>query len=143
MANHGDMSSEDFERLLQWLGPDRDVSSKKYVELHANLSRWFYFQGCHWPEDLADEVWNRIAKKLPSSVTPEKGPIPIADSQPLDLEMRLVILQKKAQQQRVALPADVALFLASTIRPNERALEGALIRLVAHSSLIGAKITLP
>ena len=40
-------------------------------------------------------------------------------------------------------PTDVALFIASNIRSNVRELEGALIRLVAHSSLIGAEITLP
>jgi hypothetical protein len=126
MANRGEMSPEDFEQLLQWLGPDRDLSAKKYVELHAHLSRWFYFQGCRWPEDLADEVWNRIAKKLPS-----------------DLETKVAFLQRKAEQEGVTLPTDVALYIASNIRSNVRELEGALIRLVAHSSLIGAEITLP
>lgn len=75
MANHGDMSPEDFERLLQWLGPDRDQSSKRYVELQAHLTRWFYFQGCRRPEDLTDQVWDRIAKKLPSAVTPNKDTV--------------------------------------------------------------------
>jgi len=37
----------------------------------------------------------------------------------------------------------VALYVAQNIRSNVRELEGALIRLVAHSSLIGAEITLP
>jgi Bacterial dnaA protein len=140
MANRGNMSPEDFERLLLWLGPDRDLSAKKYTELHAHLSRWFYFQGCRWPEDLADEVWNRIAKKLPSFVTPDKDPA--ADIPPSDLMTKVAILGKKAEQERVTLPVDVALFIASSIWSNDE-LEGVLMRLLAHSSLDGAEITLP
>jgi hypothetical protein len=59
MAKHGEMSQDDFYRLLQWFGPDRDASAKKYLEAHGNLTRYFRFNYCECPEDLADEVMNR------------------------------------------------------------------------------------
>ena len=86
------------------------------------------------PKELA-EIEDRLRSRFEWGL--------IADIQPPDLETKVAILQKKAEQERVTLPTDVALFIASNIRSNVRELEGALIRLVAHSSLIGAQITLP
>jgi len=59
------MSPKGFERLLQWFGPDTVISANRYLEAHERLARWFYFKGCNRPEDLADEVVDRVAKKLP------------------------------------------------------------------------------
>jgi chromosomal replication initiator protein len=86
------------------------------------------------PKELA-EIEDRLRSRFEWGL--------IADIQPPDLETKVAILQKKAEQERVTLPTDVALYIASNIRSNVRELEGALIRLVAHSSLIGAEITLP
>src|SRR5881392_3085246 len=86
------------------------------------------------PKELA-EVEDRLRSRFEWGL--------IADIQPPDLETKVAILQKKAEQERITLPTDDALFIASNIRSNVRELEGALIRLVAHSSLIGAEITLP
>jgi len=86
------------------------------------------------PKDLA-EIEDRLRSRFEWGL--------IADIQPPDLETKVAILQKKAEQEKVTLPTDVALYIASNIRSNVRELEGALIRLIAHSSLIGAEITLP
>jgi len=86
------------------------------------------------PKELA-EIEDRLRSRFEWGL--------IADIQPPDLETKVAILQKKAEQERITLPTDVALFIASNIRSNVRELEGALIRLVAHSSLIGSEITLP
>ncbi|HZD50545.1 MAG TPA: chromosomal replication initiator protein DnaA [Silvibacterium sp.] len=67
----------------------------------------------------------------------------IADIQPPDLETKVAILQKKAENEHVLIPTDVALFIASNVRTNVRELEGALTRLFAWSSLNGVEITLP
>jgi chromosomal replication initiator protein len=86
------------------------------------------------PKELA-EIEDRLRSRFEWGL--------IADIQPPDLETKVAILQKKAEQEKVTLPTDVALYIASNIRSNVRELEGALIRLVAHSSLIGTQITLP
>lgn len=66
----------------------------------------------------------------------------IADIQPPDTETKVAILRKKADTDRIALPDDVALFLASSATTNVRELEGMLIRLGAVSSLTGKNISL-
>jgi len=66
----------------------------------------------------------------------------VTDLQPPDIEMRLAILQKKAQLMNVVLPDDVINFLATRIRTNIRRLEGALIRVASYASLTGKKLTI-
>jgi chromosomal replication initiator protein len=66
----------------------------------------------------------------------------IADIQAPELETRLAILNRKAEDERISLPDDVALYLASSIKTNVRELEGSLINLAAHASLEGRPIDL-
>ncbi len=66
----------------------------------------------------------------------------VADIQPPDLETRVAILQKKAEIEGVALPSEVALFVASNVRTNVRELEGSLTRLFAWTKLHGVEMSL-
>jgi chromosomal replication initiator protein len=85
------------------------------------------------PKELA-EIEDRLRSRFEWGL--------IADIQPPDLETKVAILQKKSEVEKVPLPTDLALYIASNVRTNVRELEGALIRLIAYCSLTGAEVTL-
>ncbi len=62
--------------------------------------------------------------------------------EPPELETRVAILMKKADQAKVDLPHDAAFFIAQRIRSNVRELEGALKRVIAHAHFMGREITI-
>ena len=66
----------------------------------------------------------------------------IADIQPPDLELRVAIIKKKAEQISVELSDEVLSFLAENLRSNIRQIEGAVKKLSALSFLKGEKITM-
>ena len=66
----------------------------------------------------------------------------IADIQPPDLETKVAILRKKADEKKIALPHEVALFIAERVRSNIRELEGHLNRVTAFASLTGNRVTI-
>ena len=66
----------------------------------------------------------------------------IADIQPPEIETRIAILEKKAQENHINLPTNVSHYLASQADSNIRELEGYLVRIAAYSSLTGRPIDL-
>ena len=66
----------------------------------------------------------------------------LADIQPPDLETKMAILDKKSEAEGIRLPDDVRTFMASKTKSNVRELEGALVKLIAYSSLTGTPIHL-
>ncbi len=64
----------------------------------------------------------------------------IVSIEPPELETRVAILIKKAKQEGVALPDDVAFFIAKRVRSNVRELEGALRRILASAYFTGRQI---
>ncbi|MBI1895491.1 MAG: chromosomal replication initiator protein DnaA [Acidobacteria bacterium] len=66
----------------------------------------------------------------------------MVDVQPPDLETKMAILDKKAEQEGIKLPEDVRIFIATRTKSNVRELEGALIKLIAYSSVTGTNINM-
>jgi len=66
----------------------------------------------------------------------------MVDIQPPDLETKMAILDRKAELEGVTLPEDVRVHIATKTRSNVRELEGALVKLMAYSSVTGEAITL-
>jgi len=85
------------------------------------------------PVDL-DQLEERLRSRLGWGL--------VADIHPTTYELRLGILQSKAEQLRADIPPKVLEFLAHKITSNVRELEGALNRIVAHVTLVGRPVTL-
>ena len=66
----------------------------------------------------------------------------IADIEPPDLELRIAIIKKKAEQVNVEIPQEVLTFLAENLRSNIRQIEGAIKKLGALTFLSGETITM-
>ncbi|MDR2395744.1 MAG: chromosomal replication initiator protein DnaA [Endomicrobium sp.] len=65
----------------------------------------------------------------------------IADIQPPDLETRIAILRKKAEEEKIYVPDDVVIYIVSQIKSNIRQLEGSLLRITAFSLFTGTPLT--
>lgn len=86
------------------------------------------------PKDIAT-LEERLVTRFESGL--------IVDIQPPDLETRIAILRKKTQADNLDAPDAVLELIASRIASNIRELHGALIRVVAYSSLTGEKVSVP
>jgi chromosomal replication initiator protein len=66
----------------------------------------------------------------------------MVDVQPPDLETKMAILDMKSEMEGIKLPEEVRIFIATKTKSNVRELEGALIKLIAYSSVTATPITL-
>ena len=63
-----ELTSQAFVRLLERLGDDEEQAAKKYEDLRHTLIRSFEWRGAPFPEEHADETFNRLARKLDEGV---------------------------------------------------------------------------
>ena len=85
------------------------------------------------PNELTN-LKNRLVSRFQSGL--------IVDIQPPDLETRIAILMKKAEIEKLDIPYDVTEFIASSVKDDIRMMEGALVKLLALSSLTRTDITI-
>ena len=62
------LTAETFAGLLDRLDADRERAGEKYEDLRRTLVRFFEWRGAHFPEEHADETFNRVARKLGEGV---------------------------------------------------------------------------
>lgn len=84
------------------------------------------------PSDM-DGMEDRITSRLNWGL--------VADIKSPDLETRVAILRQKAENERIAIAGDVAVYLAQQVQSNVRELEGALVRVATFADLKGVPIT--
>ncbi len=118
-----------------------------------------FFQGKESTQEQFFHIFNSLYQHHKQIVlTTDKNPIELkglqerlisrfksgltVDIQPPDLETRIAILQRKAETDNLEIPYEVIELLATKIRTNIRELEGAMIRLLAYSSLLRVDINL-
>ncbi len=62
------LTAETFTRLLNRLDADRERAGEKYEDLRRTLVRFFEWRGAAFPEEHADEVFDRVARRLAEGV---------------------------------------------------------------------------
>lgn len=58
------LTQDAFDKLLDWLDPDRESAGRKYEAIRLRLIKIFTCRGCSEAEDLADETINRVAARV-------------------------------------------------------------------------------
>lgn len=63
-----ELTAEAFAKLLDRLDADRERAGEKYEDLRRTLMRFFEWRGAPFPEEHADETFNRVARRLDEGV---------------------------------------------------------------------------
>lgn len=68
------LTPESFDALLAQLDPDRERAGELYEIIRRKLVRLFEWRGCAFPEDLVDETFNRVARRLAEGIELQRAP---------------------------------------------------------------------
>lgn len=90
-----EINREDWEALLKALAADRDLAGQKYEELRLRLINLFAWEQCDLPDVLADEVINRLSRKVR-----EGAPIPHLDRYAFGIARMVIQEQNRAERSR-------------------------------------------
>jgi chromosomal replication initiator protein len=149
------ISGEEFVR--HYVQAVRHGQADEFRALHRSVHLWLvddvqFIAGRERTQEEFFHIFNTLfGTERPMALTSDKPPRELlgleerlrsrfeqglcADIAPPDFELRVAILLAKAEREGVALPMEIAEFIADKVQSNVRALEGALTRLIAHSSL--------
>lgn len=67
------LTAEGFEALLAQLDRDRERAGERYETIRRKLVRLFEWRGCEAPEELTDETFNRVARRMAEGVELRSG----------------------------------------------------------------------
>lgn len=73
MKNPDSLDHQTFETLLNWLDPDRESAGEKYERIRHSLIQILEWRGAIDGGELADQIINRVASKLPSLTETYQG----------------------------------------------------------------------
>ena len=68
-------TSEEFEKLLGWIDPDREAAGQKFQLILSRITRSFISRGCVDAETLTDEVSNRVAVRIDKVIQTYSNPL--------------------------------------------------------------------
>lgn len=65
-----DITQEEFNRFLNWLHPDSEQAAREYEALRRRVIGWFERRGCPVAEELADQAFDRVIRRVAASTDP-------------------------------------------------------------------------
>lgn len=68
-----ELNPQAFEKMLEWLDKDREIAGQKYEAIRVRLIKLLNYRGCFKGEELADEIFDRVARKVDSIAETYQG----------------------------------------------------------------------